>query len=141
MRAEGISGFNEVLVHSMGYIRFSKEFPKYYETIHDFYGIMRNADEGLLQTEVQSHIKDSKNFEGVKELSLLPFKLLTKEIQRGQDEGNINTRHSAEEHMVNIWAYLKGISDISPNIAYVFSPQKVNLEKKIERFIRAMLEI
>ncbi|MDW3647380.1 MAG: TetR/AcrR family transcriptional regulator [Bacteroidia bacterium] len=141
LKKEGASGFEQVLIHSRGYIRFSKEFPKHYETIHDFYGIIRNAHESPLQTEVQTHIKDSPNFEGVKELSLLPFKLLTKEIQRGLDEGNINRKYSAEEHMINIWAYLKGISDISPNLGYVFSPQKLNMEKKTESFIRAMLEI
>ncbi|MEM8886981.1 MAG: TetR/AcrR family transcriptional regulator [Bacteroidota bacterium] len=141
LREEGKSGFEQVLIHSRGYIRFSQEFPKYYETIHDFYGIIRNVNESPLQTEVQSQIRESKNFNGVQELSLLPFRLLTKEIQRGQDEGNINVLYTAEEHMVNIWAYLKGISDISPNLNYVFSSQKPDMEQKTEVFIRAMLEM
>lgn len=140
LKEEKKSGFEQVLIHSRGYIRFSTEFPKHYETIHDFYAIIRNVHESPLQTEVQSQIKASKNFEGVQELSLLPFRQLTKEIQRGQEEGNINARYSAEEHMVNIWAYLKGIADISPNLNFVFSEQKLDMERKAERFIRAMLD-
>ncbi|MBX2873262.1 MAG: TetR/AcrR family transcriptional regulator [Saprospiraceae bacterium] len=114
LEMEDKSGMERVLTLAKGYLDYAKMAPQYYQVMLDFYGILRSINEGAVQTEAHAKIKGCIYFEHVNELAQLPFKLLTEEIQQGQSDGTINSTISPVEHMLNIWAYLKGISDVSP---------------------------
>ncbi|MEM8897933.1 MAG: TetR/AcrR family transcriptional regulator, partial [Bacteroidota bacterium] len=111
---EGKKGLDRVLTLAIGYLGFAGSHPQYYQEILNFYGLLWSMNEKAVQTETQSKIKNSANFEEAKTLAQLPLKLLASEIQKGQEDGSIHKGTSPQIHMMNIWAYLKGISDLSP---------------------------
>ncbi len=114
LELDGKSGMDRVLTLAEAYLDYAKTAPQYYQVMLDFYGILRSINERAIQTEAHAKIKECIYFEHVNELAQLPFKLLTEEIQKGQIDGTINSSATPIEHMMNIWAYLKGISDVSP---------------------------
>lgn len=109
----------------------------------NFYGILRSINETAVQIEAHAKIKEGIYFEHVNELAQLTFKLLTEEIQKGQADGMINSNTSPIEHMMNIWAYLKGISDVSPIVVNLAINQKknANLTTLTLGIIRKILEM
>ena len=143
LELEGKEGLARVLTAAAGYLDYAGNAPQYYQLILDFYGILRSINEETVQTEVHSKIRECINFEKVNELAQLPFKLLTDEIRRGQEDGSINQNASPLEHMTNIWAYLKGISDVSPIISNIDIEQGKNLatERSVANVITKMLAV
>ncbi|MEM6965755.1 MAG: TetR/AcrR family transcriptional regulator [Bacteroidota bacterium] len=136
------SGLDRVLIISVGYIQFSKAAPQYYQVVLDFYGILRNLNADTPQTEASLKIKEGSYFESVKEISQLPIQLLLGEIKNGQKDKSINKNYTANEHMVNIWAFLKGISDIAPiadNIG-LRKRKKDNTAATVRRILTTLLE-
>ncbi|MEM7513545.1 MAG: TetR/AcrR family transcriptional regulator [Bacteroidota bacterium] len=139
---EGKKGLDRVLTLAIGYLEFAGSHPQYYQEILNFYGLLRSINEKAVQTETQSKIKNSANFEDAKAFAQLPLKLLASEIQKGQEDGSIQKRTSPQIHMMNIWAYLKGISDLSPIVKNI-SPSiegELNLTETVTRMIRTMFQ-
>ncbi len=143
LELEGKTGMERVLTLAEGYLAYAKAAPQYYQVMLDFYGILRSINETAVQIEAHVKIKECIYFEHVNELAQLPFKLLTEEIQKGQADRTINSNTNSVEHMMNIWAYLKGISDVSPIVVNL----DINTEKNSDLttlalgIIRKMLEI
>lgn len=140
---EGKSGMERVLTLAEGYLEYAKTAPQYYQVMLDFYSILRSINEKAVQTEAHTKIKECIYFEHVNELAQLPFKLLTEEIQKGQSDGTINSNTTPIEHMMNIWAYLKGISDVSPIVVNldINKGKNTDLTTLALNIIRKMLEI
>lgn len=132
-------GIERVLTLAIGYLDYAKKAPQYYQAMLDFYGILRSINEEKVQTEAHSKIKECIYFEKVNELAQLPLKLLTEEIQKGQEDGTISKNASPTEHMMNIWAYLKGISDVSPIINNIEKRQPIDIEQSVTKIIKIML--
>ncbi|MEO1626443.1 MAG: TetR/AcrR family transcriptional regulator [Bacteroidota bacterium] len=138
---ESKTGLERVLSIATGFVDFAQKMPQHYQLMLDFYTILRSIGEETGQTEAQTKIEESPNFEGVKELAQLPLQLLIEEIQRGQEDGTINKDASSVEYMMSVWAYLKGITDVSPFVRNVAFGKKheIDLERSIKRTIRALL--
>ncbi|NRB46278.1 MAG: TetR/AcrR family transcriptional regulator [Saprospiraceae bacterium] len=143
LELEGKSGMDRVLTLAQGYLDYAQAAPQYYQVMLDFYGILRSINETAVQVEAHRKIKEGIYFEHVNELAQLPFKLLTEEIQTGQMDGTINSSTSPVEHMMNIWAYLKGISDVSPIVTKLDINKEKNqdLQAVALGIIRRMLEV
>jgi len=138
---EGKSGIERVLTLAGGYLDYASKAPQYYQVMLDFYGILRSINETAAQTEAHAKIKACIYFEHVNELAQLPFRLLTEEIQCGQEDGTISISVSPIEHMMNIWAYLKGVSDVSPIVNNLDIKQERNpdLRTSAIHIVRKML--
>ncbi len=139
---EGKNGLNRVLTLAIGYLDFADKEPQYYQEILNFYGLLWSIHEEAVQTETQGIIKSSTNFEEAKILAQLPLKLLAAEIEKGQEDGSIQKKTSPQIHMMNIWAYLKGISDLSPIVKNISpdSQGKPDLTETVTRIIRTMFQ-
>lgn len=136
------SGLERVIAISVEYIQFSKDAPQFYQVVLDFYGILRNINANTPQTEALLKIKEGSYFEEVKNISQLPIQLLLGEIKNGQKDKSINKNFTANEHMVNIWAYLKGISDIVPiaNNIGLQNKKKKNAEATVKKILNILLK-
>ncbi|MEM6725270.1 MAG: TetR/AcrR family transcriptional regulator [Bacteroidota bacterium] len=139
---EGKNGLDRVLILALGYFEFAQQFPQHYQAILDFYGILRSINEGSAQTEAQSKIRESANYEDVEALARLPLKLLREELEKGQAEKSINSKSSAAEHLMNIWAYLKGMADLSPMIQHFESKPLTDHElgSTVRQTIKSMIQ-
>ncbi|MEM6800533.1 MAG: TetR/AcrR family transcriptional regulator [Bacteroidota bacterium] len=107
----GENGLDRILSLSKAYIDFAQNFPQHYSLILDFYSISR--EEKLKQTETQKLLKQSEYFEKARKLSELPLNQLLQVISRGQKDSSIQKEIPAHIHMLNIWAYLRGIAELS----------------------------
>ncbi len=119
LQNQSLSGYDQIRSYALGYYSFSVQMPKQYDFVIDFYNVLRNIDDETVRTEGHADILNSSNFESLKQLAQLPFQILTEEIKKGQQDGSINKSYSCEQHMINLWAYLKGITDVMPNIKII----------------------
>ncbi|MEO1434627.1 MAG: TetR/AcrR family transcriptional regulator [Bacteroidota bacterium] len=135
------SGLDRVLNLALGYLEFAQQFPQHYLVILDFYGTLRSIVEATAETEAQSKIRESDYFKDVETLARLPLKLLSEEIANGQADQSINHKATATEHMMNIWAYLKGMADLFPMIQHFEAEQFASYELKatVRQTIMAMI--
>ncbi|MEM8901285.1 MAG: TetR/AcrR family transcriptional regulator [Bacteroidota bacterium] len=142
LELDGKNGLNRVLALAIGYLDFADKEPQHYQEILNFYGLLWSIHEETVQTETQSKIKHSANFEEAKTLAQLPLKLLAAEIENGQEDGSIQKRTSPQIHMMNIWAYLKGISDLSPIVKNISptSKGKLDLTGTVTGIIKTMFQ-
>lgn len=138
---EGKTGLERVTAFAMGYLDYAKTAPQHYQVMLDFYGILRSTNEANTLTEAHQKIAACVYFDKVNELAQLPLQLLMDEIRNGQQDGTIRADATPLEHMMHIWAYLKGISDISPIIKNIHSKENKQLDwqKGAIQVIRTML--
>lgn len=135
------TGLDRILNLSVGYLDFVQFAPKHYQLILDFYNILRSINEAAgSQTEFQANFKACELFDEVDELAQIPFQLLVSEIKQGQKDGTIDKSTLPLTHLINIWAYLKGISEVSPLIGNIDRREdKSSLENIVVKTIRGML--
>ena len=108
------SGIDRVVALSLQYLGFARKSSRHYQVILDFYTILRNLTEAEFLTESQEKIKSCSLFTEVEKLAILPLNMLEAEVKNGQSDKTISNDQSAHIHLTNLWAYLKGLADVTP---------------------------
>ena len=137
----GKTGLDRLLLMAKGYLDFSQQWPKNYQLILNFYGILKVIDNKVMQTELHQNLAKSPLFEKVRILSEIPLQILTAEIQAGQKDGSIATSIASEQHLINIWAYLRGLSDLSTdrNSIRILGKEVKDLEQYVINIMEKLL--
>ena len=131
-------GLEVLLKLSKGYIVFALDAPKEYRLILDFYSLLNHIDIQELHTETHTLIKGCAYFDRTKKLSDIPLEALMNQIKNGQKDGSINKTFTAREHMVNIWSYLKGITEVSPKVLSIAISKKNS--RQLEKIVLLTIE-
>ena len=136
-----LKGIKSVTKLALAYLEFAETFPKHYQIIMDFQSILWSINQDAITTESHVAIKQSEKFNDVKNLAHLPFKLLTDVIRIGQEDESINNKVSSKQHMLNIWAYLKGNTDVYPIVERLEVKNELleDRKKMVVKMIEAML--
>lgn len=117
-------GLNKLLRLAQGYIDFSKQFPKNYIMVLDFYIILKNISNKKLQSDTDVLLSKCSYFKEVKNNAELPSGFLIQIIKEGQKDGSINSEISANILFLNIWAYLIGSTNL---FNFSSSRKKINI--------------
>lgn len=106
-------GLDRILTYTKGYIDFSKQAPKNYQMILDFYAILKNNGAEALLSETYQLLTACSYFKIVQQNAKLPFELLLQEIKNGQKDSSIQRQISPQTLFLNIWAYLIGVTSLT----------------------------
>ncbi len=106
------NGLGKILRYAKGYINFSKEYPKNYSMILDFYALLRTINNENLQSDTADLISKCSFFPKVKWNAEIPSTFLVDVIKEGQRDGSINHKLPANVLFLNVWAYLIGCSSL-----------------------------
>ncbi|MEM6321679.1 MAG: TetR/AcrR family transcriptional regulator [Bacteroidota bacterium] len=109
------TGLQRILALAQGYLDFSKQSPKEYQMVLDFYTILKNSQDKVLQSESYALLQKCTYFTIVQENAQLPLQQMIHVIEYGQKDGSIRNNTAAESLFFNIWAYLIGVTNLSNN--------------------------
>lgn len=112
LKIEEENGLNKLLRYAEGYIDYSKQYPKNYLMILDFYGLLKSTNNEDLQSDSDILLSKCSFFPEVKKNAEIPSVFLVKIIEKGQEDGSINASISANVLFLNFWAYLIGCSNL-----------------------------
>jgi len=106
------NGLDKILRFANGYIDFSKQSPKHYAMMLDFYSILKNINNKKLQSDIDISLSKCSYFKQTKGHAEIPPVFLIHIIEEGQKDGSINAAVSSNILFLNIWAYLIGSSNL-----------------------------
>lgn len=137
-------GLSRILAFSKGYLDFTIAHPKNYQLIMEFYNALKEINSEDLQSQSYVGLSAASYFAEAKKIANLPFALLNEEIKKGQEDGSIGTNTPSETHLINIWAYLVGISRLSTlsgkeNRIRILETQVDNWQENALAVIRKMI--
>lgn len=104
------NGMEKILRLAKGYIDFSKQSPKSYALILDFYSILKNIKNQKLRSDTDISLSQCSYFDEAKKNAEIPATFLIQIIEEGQKDRSINNKIEASTLFLNIWAYLIGSS-------------------------------
>lgn len=135
-----------VITLSKGYIVFSKKHPKHYQMVLDFHMILKSINNKNLQSQSFTLLSECRYFDEVQAIAKLPTSLLIEEIKKGQHDGSISARDSADVLFLNIWAYLIGVTNLAnysktQNTISISGIKMKDWEKNTTSIIRSMLTV
>ncbi len=106
------NGLETMVSYAKGYINYSKQSPKRFLMLHDFYTILKNVNNKNFQSNTDKKLSQCRFFEQVKQSAEIPPVFLSELIQLGQQDGSINPNISASVLFLNYWAYLIGSANL-----------------------------
>lgn len=144
LKSEEKNGMGKIIGFAKGYIAFSKEYPKNYAMILDFYALIRKTNSNASLADADTQLVECSFFPEAKKNAEIPLGYLVNTIREGQKDSSINKDISAEVLLLNIWAYLIGSShlynfrDSNQNIA-LLNVRMDAVEENVLMFIEKIL--
>lgn len=106
------NGLETMVSYAKGYIDYSKQSPKRFLMLHDFYTILKNVNNKNFQSNTDKKLAECRFFEKVKKSAEIPPVFLSELITIGQQDGSINSTIEASVLFLNYWAYLIGSANL-----------------------------
>lgn len=125
----GKNGRERILELAKTYLEFSKQHPKNYLLILDFYTILKKIENK--SENASTHILiECPYFEEVKINAKLPFKVMIEEIKSGQWDQSISSKRPAKLIFLNVWAFLIGATNLAPYSDNSQAPDSIFVEEQ-----------
>ena len=90
-------------------LEFAEEHPYYFELVMNFIALMRSANQQkLAKDKAREALEDSMYYRKILDINNLPLSIVTKEIERGQEDGSIKNQRNPILLYLSAWALLTG---------------------------------
>lgn len=137
------SGLDSVIALIETFMSFCEENFLYSETLLDYFSIVRSTSSGQDKSKLTEATKESIYYLKLQDIQNLPFKLTSKEIQRGQEDGSILSQIDPIFSTLQGWSFIIGYTKVlnanGTNKSPLFNVNLSDLKTFNLRLARALL--
>jgi len=142
-RHKSSQGIDSVIALVETFMSFCEENFLYSETLLDYFSMVRATSSGKDKTKLTEATKDSIYYLKLQDIQNLPFKLTSKEIQRGQLDGSILDHIDPIFSTLQGWSFIIGYTKVlnanGTNESPLFNVNLSDLKKFNLKLARALL--
>ena len=136
-------GIDSVIALIETFMSFCEENFLYSETLLHYFSIVRSTSSGQDQSKLTEATKESIYYLKLQDIQNLPFKLTSKEIQRGQEDGSILDHIDPIFSTLQGWSFIIGYTKVlnanGTNKSPLFNVNLSDLKTFNLRLARALL--
>lgn len=136
-------GIDSVIALIETFMSFCEENFLYSETLLDYFSIVRSTSSGQDKSKLTEATKESIYYLKLQDIQNLPFKLTSKEIQRGQEDGSILPQIDPIFSTLQGWSFIIGYTKVlnanGTNKSPLFNVNLSDLKTFNLRLARALL--
>ena len=144
-RHKNSKGIDSVIALIETFMSFCEENFLYSETLLDYFSIVRSTSSGQDKSKLTEATKESIYYLKLQDIQNLPFKLTSKEIQRGQEDGSILEHIDPIFSTLQGWSFIIGYTKVlnanGTNKSPLFNVNMSDLKTFNLRLARALLSI
>ena len=137
------NGLDSVIALIETFMSFCEENFLYSETLLNYFSIVRSTSSGQDKSKLTEATKESIYYLKLQDIQNLPFKLTSKEIQRGQEDGSILDHIDPIFSTLQGWSFIIGYTKVlnanGTNKSPLFNVNLSDLKTFNLRLARALL--